>query len=396
MTKRLVLMVVTALVALSPITGSAQPVADAAVVSPEPVSDPWALYESAVAAMAAGRDDEALSSVARLKERHPGAGVALLGAELERHILARRTGVPGPMAAELRTSLDAGFAVPPPPPVTVEPSVKRYATLGEALRDEQPSTQSRAEFVLFQTLHGIALANEFCVVVECSDPRQNILASLLGGGLGVWGSLQFSRGGITAGHVLAIDSGTLWGAWHGIMLNNIADVSSTQGQVGMVMGGQLLGTVGGHLLWDRTRAGAGDVSLVNSAGIWTTITAALIGVTAGWSPSDRARRITYLAASDVGLVGGAFLSKYLPMGRGRSLVIDAGGILGGLVGMGVYAISTSDVNEQVLAGVALGGVLAGLGTAGWFSRDWDASSFPLQLGVAPTAGGLMLTVASAP
>jgi len=362
--------------------------------------DPWALYEEAFAAASSGRDSEAMAVIGRLRMRHAGSGAAVLSFELERYIAGRQTGVLMAQNAELRERLSsAPTAAAPmrsPPAFTPATPGRTYASLGEALRDESPTTQARAELVLFQTIQGIAAFNELCYVIGCYGPW-TIGANMAGAGLGLWGSLAFTSGGITQGHAQAINSGTLWGAWHGILLAGMTQVSAPVGTM-MALGGQALGTVGGHYAWQALNLGSGDVGLINSAGIWTTAAMALSWFTLSpGSPNPTIFLGALLAASDLGLVGGAWLSRYMPIGRGRALVIDAGGILGGLTGAAIYALIVPNNFsgwERGLAGTALVGVVAGLGTAGWLTRDWDVAAYPIQVGVLPTNGGAQLVVSS--
>jgi hypothetical protein len=358
----------------------------------------WQLYEVAFAAAVARRDEDALATLAQLQARFPGTGAAVLGAELSRQLEALRGNGRTRMAPALRSRLEVPLPLSPPgsaPSVVsdapAQPSVvgaPRYATLSDALHDERPTLLARAEFVLFQTLHGVTLGIETCALSNGCGIGVT-LVPLLTGGAAAWAALSFSDGGITAGHALAIDSGVLWGAWHGLAYAGISNTFN-QATLGVVMVGQLAGMVGGHFAWQGLGLSAGDVSLMNSAGVWTGTFALLTTATLGLQGSTPGLFTLLLAASDVGLVGGALLSRVMPMSRGRTLVLDAGVLLGGLLGFAVQTAFVGSTSLQTTAASLLAGSAVGLVTAGILTQDWDlelVGPVKVQMGIAPTSGG---------
>jgi hypothetical protein len=73
-----------------------------------------------------------------------------------------------------------------------------------------------------------------------------------------------------------------------------------------------------------------------------------------------------------GLLTFALLSRNMDISRGRVLLIDAGGLLGGLVGLSAMFLSLgNDHGDAVLVGSAVG-VVAGLGLTTFLTRDFDA------------------------
>jgi hypothetical protein len=88
----------------------------------------------------------------------------------------------------------------------------------------------------------------------------------------------------------------------------------------------------------------------------------------------------------VGLISFALLSQSMPVSRGRVLLIDAGGILGGLLGAAAVALATDD-GDPILVGAGVG-VLGGLGLATWLTSDFDAPARTgPQVTLAPTLMG---------
>jgi hypothetical protein len=136
-------------------------------------------------------------------------------------------------------------------------------------------------------------------------------------------------------------------------------------------------------------------SLAASGGIWAAAaTAQLIGAL-DVDGDERSFFAAMLIATDLGLVGGALLASELPVSPGRALLIDGGGLLGTLTGLGVSVlVQGDDVRQGPTLGAGLVGTLSGLGLAYYLTRDWDAgaggelSISPPRLGLLPVPGGL--------
>jgi hypothetical protein len=86
-------------------------------------------------------------------------------------------------------------------------------------------------------------------------------------------------------------------------------------------------------------------------------------------------------AGDAGILLGALASTQVKMSRGRTLLIDLGGVLGTMAG-GLVAIGT---NSQEGAGTSLlVGTGAGLALAAVFTREWDVDPDVGSARVIPT------------
>jgi len=100
-----------------------------------------------------------------------------------------------------------------------------------------------------------------------------------------------------------------------------------------------------------------------------------------------------VVVGDLGLVLGALTSTRVKMSRGRTLLIDVGGVIG-ILGGGLIAVGTRD--ETAVGVSLLLGTTAGLGIAALSTRDWDAA----HVAIAPTritgpAGGRAWGVSAA-
>jgi hypothetical protein len=79
-----------------------------------------------------------------------------------------------------------------------------------------------------------------------------------------------------------------------------------------------------------------------------------------------------VVAADLGIALGAVVAARHPeVSRGRTLVIDAGGLVGGLVGGGTAVLIDEEIGDRGMATALSLGAAAGLGLAAYLSRHWD-------------------------
>lgn len=322
----------------------------------------WSLYADAYEATLEGEPAEAERLLEQLRQRFPG------------HEATKR----GERALSLSRKTTGRSALAP-------------GELGEFLRNEEPIPLARAELAILQTFNGIAAGLEVCGLLECDDARPFVVSAMLGGGVGLAGSLYLSRGGITQGHTLAVNSGATWGAVHAGLLS-LSLSTTTRTSSGMLLAGQLGGTALGHYLWGALKPGAGDVSLMNSGAIWALVLNVLIQSAAQVNLSSGAYFGAMIAAVDIGLIGGGLLASYMPMSRSRTLVIDAGGILGMLLGFAIDTlVGGTRPSDRSFFGLGAVGAVGGLVGATLLTRNWDLDELPpAQLSVLPTEGGATL------
>ncbi len=322
----------------------------------EPLSDaPWSLYHAAFVALAskdAGRAVMLLDSLVRDYPDHPAAR----------------------LAGVLLAALGAGDRPP-----------AAEAGLGH-------SGLARGEVVIFQTLHGIAIGGEVCVLVQCSGARQEVGALSLGGLTALAGSWYVTRDGVRPGQAALTTFGSLWGFWNGVALLATRDTDVDEQTVAAVqLTGQLAGLVAGAGLDGIVgHPSAGQVTLATTTGAWAGILTAYVHAMHNFETSQKTIWWSTLIVSDAALVGGGVLASRYPMSFGRVLVINAVGVVGMLLGMGgVVLVQGDDFDARPFYGAAIAGSLAGLGAGTYLSRDWDAPALPLAMTVLPTPGGAM-------
>ncbi len=248
--------------------------------------------------------------------------------------------------------------------------------LGDAGHLAPPSTPGlldrtgRGELVWFSTLVGIWVADGLGAVGRIDDGKVYLALTIAGSGAGLGSSLLATRSGsISAGRASTISSSWAWSSVNAATIAAIAEASDRDGLAATIG----TGLVGIGVSAALTRGGApsvGDISLVNSAGFWGLVAGSLSltfiqpddGKTVGW---------TLLGATDAGLLVGALLASRYEVSRSRALVVDAGGLLGGLVGVAVPVFSDAS-NPRAYGGWTLAGIAAGLAATQVLTRNWDA------------------------
>jgi hypothetical protein len=97
------------------------------------------------------------------------------------------------------------------------------------------------------------------------------------------------------------------------------------------------------------------------------------------------------------VLAGALLAHSVPMTTSRVLLIDAGGLLGTLSGLGLAVLAQGDdVHAAATLVPGLLGTLTGLGVAYYLTQDWDSAedtaATQLHMGLAPIRGGALASV----
>lgn len=329
----------------------------------------WATYHAAFAAARKGQMANARALLTLLQRDHPEHPAAAQARRLVELMDIR--GQTRPPA----DSLPDGDSTPPagPIPTGPAPGPDQIATAGER---ERPSTGARAELALMQTLNGIAVGIELCLAVECDDGESIIGLPLFGGGLALGASLGLVQD-VTPGRRALVNSGTLWGAFNGAMLIILTEPELESGAL-TLLGAQLGGTVAGYVISRNRSITEGQVATANTVGMWSAALSGLAMVTLNQDLGDDNPQAVLLVAGGAGLLAGGLLARKFPhVSRGRTFLIDAGGIVGALGGSGLaLIIGGDDTSERLASGAALVGALAGLAATTYLTRHWDTRHMP--------------------
>jgi hypothetical protein len=190
---------------------------------------------------------------------------------------------------------------------------------------------------------------------------------------------------VTPGQVELLDTGTLWGAWNGFEASLIAGQGTGSARFWRTMiVGQGGGLLLGGLLWYPLRPTSGQVALASTVGAWATVATALGAAALQLHGSNAQLWTALLVAGDAGLLAGAIAARGSTISRGRTLLVDAGGVLGLLLGA-LVASGTDSSRAAAIAGLA--GTGLGLAITGYATRDWDAPATRARVAVAPAPGG---------
>lgn len=306
----------------------------------------WVLYDRAYAALAHGDRAAAQVDLQQVVGQYPAH----------------------PAAARAREQLAALAA-----PTLVAPTAMQDQDADET--STGPSKEARGELVFWSTATSAYAAYNTCRILSCSGARETALvySTVIGGALAASYLLSPT---VHQGQAQLYNSAQTWTAWTSLAINDGAPRSKGEagGAIALQVGG--IGLAAG--LWEVWRPSRGDVALANSALLWGSLLG-LYGELAGKDASLR----TTVVIGDLALAAGAALSTQVHMSRGRTLLIDAGGVAGSLAG-GLIAL-IADSNQAPEIAIELGiGTVAGLAAATLMSREWDLPALP-NASVAPTA-----------
>jgi len=262
------------------------------------------------------------------------------------------------------------------------------ARLAEAtllLSPEKPTGFARGSLVVWQTLHGATQGALMCGIIDC-EGRGYLAASLLGAGVGAavsWYATEET--GVTSGQSAAINSGTTWGVWYGVAAIEVFDIDN-EDALATVIGSMASLTGVGIAVALLANPTAGQVSLANSGGLWSGVVTALILAAVGDGEASAFFAIESVVTG-LGITSFALLSKSFPVSRGRMLLIDSGGILGGLLGAATVALLGAEDGEPIAIAAAVGS-LSGLALTAYITRDFDGPSTPApEVSLGPTVMG---------
>ena len=237
---------------------------------------------------------------------------------------------------------------------------------------ERPARGARAELALFQTLHGMVVGGEACVLLECDDASAVIGLVLAGAGVGALVSL--SQDDLTSGQRALVNSGTAWGMANAGLILLVAQPDDEKAIVGGLMLGQAAG-IGIGVGHAKARPTAGQVALANSGGQWALVLTGLTLAAAEVDLDDQQLGLTLLAAADGGILAGAYLGYRRPnVSRAQTLVIDAGGIAGAVGGGSLGVVLSGSVDDRTTPLIAAVGTVVGLATAAYLTRNWTTDS----------------------
>ena len=225
---------------------------------------------------------------------------------------------------------------------------------------------------------------------------------LLGGAASLVGTYLFVPSDVSLGTTnLAIGAGAT-GAFAGLAFGAVIsdDTAVTSPMTGI---GLIAGATAGLVVGERYDISPGDAALFNTSVLWGSIAGTLLGVSFDAPGSVEAG--LRLSGAGMGALGGILLANYFDISRRHALLIDIGGVVGGISGYAlrglIYPRSEDPLDDAIAeranaqrdANYTLAGIGIGLVAAGILTRNVDIPRIPVSatLGTATAPDGTATT-----
>ena len=238
------------------------------------------------------------------------------------------------------------------------------------------SGMSRASLVGFGTLFTTWLGVGTLILLETEEAAPYGLVLIAGPLSGLFGSLSLTRESeLSDGQASLITLGGTWGIWQAVGAAALADAGDKL-TVGASMAGGAIGLALASSIVRGRDISPGDATLINFGGIWGTWFSICGAMAARDRSSDSSKFVlgSAMMGGNVGLSTMAAWSAKLDMSLARARLINIGGIVGTLYGLGtsiLLDIEPEDRSFWSLMGI--GGVV-GLTAGAYFTRNYDTQT----------------------
>ena len=230
------------------------------------------------------------------------------------------------------------------------------------------SPQARVGLVAFGTLYGTWVGLGTGILAESAE--LGFLGMMAGPVAGMGATLRHTREApIGNGQASLLALGGAWGTWQGTGAAILAG-SGYKTVVAASMGGGALGLLtSSHLVLGRYVT-ASEATLVNFGGIWGTWFALCAARSLG-AKDDDAILATAMAGGNLGLSGMGALAPRAGMSGGRARLINLGGLIGTLYGLGTAVLADRHHQARPTFAMMLAGGILGLGAGTYLTGDRD-------------------------
>jgi hypothetical protein len=261
------------------------------------------------------------------------------------------------------------------------------AVRGSTRRLVAAGPSGRTELMSWGATYGAWLGVAVPLIAGSDEPAAYGVGLLAGAPAGFLAARAYARARQPSrGQARAITFGGSWGTFQGFgwaeaLKLGASDVthcdpytcyhedgSDTEARVASAVIGGLAG-IGTGLVLAQKPITAGTAAVTTSGGLW--------GTWFGWSASfvagagGNAQLKSALLAGNAGLLATGLLASGLEISEPRVRLINVGGIIGGLAGVGLTLITQPD-NEKTGIALPMLGSAAGLGLATHMTRDYDS------------------------
>ena len=242
------------------------------------------------------------------------------------------------------------------------------------LREPKPiSGMSRASLVGFGTLFTTWVGVGTLILVDADEAVPYGLVLIAGPLSGLFGSLSLTRESeLSDGQASLMTLGGTWGIWQAVGAANLADAGDKL-TVGASMAGGAIGlALASGIVRDR-HISPGDATLINFGGIWGTWFSICGAMAARDRSSDSSDFVlsSAMMGGNVGLTTMAVWSTKLNMSRARARLINIGGIVGTLYGLGANILLEFTSDDRTFWSLMGIGSVVGLTAGAYFTRNYD-------------------------
>ena len=235
------------------------------------------------------------------------------------------------------------------------------------------SGMSRAGLVGFGTLYTTWLGVGTLILLDAEDPVPYGLVLIAGPLTGLTSSLRLTRDSeLSDGQASLITLGGTWGIWQAVGAASLADAGDKLTVGASMVGGALGLALAGSIVSGRDIS-PGDATLINFGGIWGTWFAICGAMAVSDRDEDNSDFIlsSAMMGGNVGLSTMAAWSTKLNMSRARARLINIGGIVGTLYGLGANILLDIEPEDGTFWSLMGLGGMVGLTAGAYFARNYD-------------------------
>ena len=175
---------------------------------------------------------------------------------------------------------------------------------------------------------------------------------------------------MSEGQASLINLGGTWGIWQATGAAAIADVDETV-VIGASMAGGLMGLVLSTSIVQNRYVSSGDATMINFGGIWGTWLA-ICGTMAANVENEDTILTAAMLGGDTGLLTMALLAPGWRMSRSRARLVNIGGIVGTLYGIGTGILFDVNTDRTTWWSTIAGtGSILGLAAGAYLTRHYD-------------------------
>ena len=235
------------------------------------------------------------------------------------------------------------------------------------------SGMSRAGLVSFGTLFTTWLGVGALILADVEDPVPYGLVLIAGPVGGLAGSLSLTRNiELSDGQASLINLGGVWGIWQAVGAAALADASEKPTVFASMAGGALGLALASSIVKGRDIS-PGDATLINFGGIWGTWFSICGAMAARDRSRDNSKFVlgSAMMGGNVGLSAMAAWSTKLNMSRARARLINIGGIVGTLYGLGTSILLDIEPEDRSFWSLMGLGSVVGLTAGAYFTRNYD-------------------------